>query len=333
MEMNLEDALVYEDENINKRPVLFMMVGLPGSGKSFIASSLFVKRNGEYSKPITHSSDVLRKELYGDENDQSNNQKLFYKLHRNIKNDLLAGVDVVYDATNIKKKRRVAFLKELSKIDCYKVCVCVLTPYSLVLRQNAMREREVPSHVIRRMYLNWCPPALDEGFDNVILSYNYGGIEKSKYALDNFFYGETDAIHIDQENSHHKNTIGDHCVDAAMYIRERYPEDITLRTAALLHDIGKVFTKSRLNAKGYVDAECHYYNHQNCGAYDSFFYTDVLNVPFLERLNIANLIYYHMMPFTSWKQSKKAEQRVRDMVGEEFFSKILRLHEADLAAH
>lgn len=324
---------VYECENADKIPILFMFEGLSGCGKSYLAETLVARRNGEYKKPITHSSDALREELYGDVNDQSHNGELFNELHKRIKDDLRNGNDVIYDATNINKKRRKAFLSELTHIDCHKVCICVLTPYEVCLQQNQNRERKVPDEVIRRMYLNWCPPSLDEGFDNIVLAYNYGNIDRSRYTLENFFEGEVNANTIDQENSHHKATIGIHCLEAAEYIKEHYPNNLALRTAALLHDIGKPFTKSRLNSRGEVDTECHYYNHQNCGSYDSFFYLDVLGVPQNERLHIANLIYYHMMPFTSWKQSKSVERRVRIQVGENFYNEIMQLNEADLAAH
>lgn len=104
-------------------------------------------------------------------------------------------------------------------------------------------------------------------------------------------------------------------------------------TAALLHDIGKPFTKSHLNFRGEIDTECHYYNHQNCGSYDALFYLDALGVPDNEKIHISNLIYYHMHPFTTWKQSEKARQRDIKQIGETFYNEVMLLNEADLAAH
>ena len=333
LDMKFSDKNVYEFDDVSETPVMFMMVGLAGSGKSFVAETLVVKRNGDFVKPVIHSSDSLRSELFGDENDQKHNGALFNELHRRIKDDLRNGRDVIYDATNIRKKRRRAFLQELKNIKCHKVCFCVLTPYEVVLKQNNNRERKVSEDSIKRMYLSWSPPAIDEGFDNIILAYNYGNVNRDKFTLENFFEGDIGANHIDQENSHHRSTIGEHCHEAAEYVKEHFPDDLSLKTAALLHDIGKVFTKSHLNSRGEIDAECHYYNHQNCGSYDSFLYMDVLNIPHEERLHIANLIYYHMMPFVSWTYSKNAEYKVKNQVGEAFFNEIIKLHEADLAAH
>lgn len=58
-----------------------MLVGLPGSGKSYIAQELMEK-----DKNIQlFSSDKLREELWGDESIQGDNNKLFAELHNRIK--------------------------------------------------------------------------------------------------------------------------------------------------------------------------------------------------------------------------------------------------------
>ena len=40
-----------------------------------------------------------------------------------------------------------------------------------------------------------------------------------------------------------------------------------------------------------------------------------------------------MRPHTAWKQSEKARERDRTLIGEEMYQDIMHLHEADLAAH
>jgi len=59
---------------------LIMMVGLPASGKSFVAEQLALKENA-----TIHSSDSLRKELFGDVNVQDKNGEVFQELHNRIK--------------------------------------------------------------------------------------------------------------------------------------------------------------------------------------------------------------------------------------------------------
>lgn len=320
-------------------PYMIMMVGLPGCGKSTFAKLITVEGIDDDGNPISkhpkiHSSDALRAELYGSEDSQEHNSELFDELHRRIKEDLRNGNDVIYDATNIEKKRRIAFLKSLNNIPCYKSCVCMIVPFNLCLERNAKRERRVPSHAVRKMYLNWCPPDYSEGFDSVSLYCDYGGKENSKdYTVPHLFIGENGIDTYDQDNEHHSLTLGLHCRKAAEYVSERWPDNKRLITAALIHDIGKPFCRSEKNGKGEVDGDAHYFQHQCVGAYDSLLYTNTMSMRDDDRFYIANLIFYHMRPHMAWKQSEKAERKDREVMGEQMYRDVLRLHEADLSAH
>lgn len=180
-------------------PTFIMLVGLPGSGKSTYAEK--IKEEGV----IIHSSDAVRKE-FGDVNDQSKNEEVFRILHKRIKDDLKAGKDVCYDACNISRKRRIAFLKELKMIPCEKICILVAVPYEMCVYQNSKRDRRVPVEVIWRMYKNFNMPCVQEGFDRVIVHYPdekwkeyYGDIEKYIRIL----------CKLSQDNHHHTLTLKD----------------------------------------------------------------------------------------------------------------------------
>ncbi len=304
-------------------PTLTMLIGLPGSGKSTYA------KNNKTNDTIICSSDNIRKELYGDINDQSHNQEVFTELHKRIKESLRNGQSVIYDATNINGKRRTAFLRELDAIPCRKVADCIAVPYDVCLKRNNKRDRAIPSSVIRRMYLNYQPPWWGEGFDVIAVIYN--GIKQSaiNYSMDalvrkiEFF---------DQENSHHSLTLGKHC-DKVFDIVFEKSKSVPVRMAAFLHDEGKIFTKSRLNSRGEDDGNCHYYQHHCVGAYNSFFYTRSLDMSAAERIYVANLIYYHMHPFRQWSQSERAKNRDKRHLGIVLYDDIMLLHEADVAAH
>lgn len=310
-------------------PKLFMMVGLPGSGKSTYAHYIITEKG----KPIIHSSDDLREELYGDSNNQDNNVDLFQELHKRIKEDLRNGKDVIYDATNISKKRRRAFLSELKNISCIRICVLIMTPFDKCVEFNSKRDRVVPVDVIERMIKNWNPPALNEGFDNIIVITNADKDDAKRWDLTTLFEGDCGIDNFDQQNSHHSLTLGQHCRKAADYILEHDENNAVLQMAALLHDIGKVMTKSELNGKGEVDGDFHYYQHHCVSAYESMFYTYYFGFNEEDMLYIANLIYFHMHPYTSWEQSKSAERRHKIQMGEKMFNDIMLLHEADAAAH
>ena len=103
--------------------ILVMMIGLSGSGKSYFAQQISQAHN----IPI-YSSDSLREELYGDAAIQRNQHLLFEELHRRIRAALKRGESVIYDATNINTKHRVAFIKSIRKYVGSIQGVVILTP-------------------------------------------------------------------------------------------------------------------------------------------------------------------------------------------------------------
>lgn len=310
----------------DNKPIIEILVGLPGSGKSTYSKA---QRNF-----AIHSSDALREELFGDENCQDNNSDLFTILHSRIKEDLLNGKNVIYDATNISKKRRTAFLAELKNIPCHKKCVIFVTPYEKCLEFNSNRERKVPDDVIKRMYMNWCPPDYAEGFDEIGFIYNYGdNAIRMKYTYTYLFNSVNGIDLMSQENSHHRLTLGAHCRAAKAYIERNHPEDQRLQLAALFHDNGKVFTKTRLNTHGIDDGQCHYYQHHCVGAYDFLLYADAMGISEQDAIYVSNLIYFHMHPFMSWDKSEKSRDKAIKSIGQKMYNDIMELHAADLAAH
>lgn len=148
-----------------------MMVGLPASGKSYIAKHISDYIPYVDANYVIVSSDSMRKELYGDENDQTHNNDLFTHVNNRIIDMLKSGVDVVYDATNIKKKYRDNILNLISNIDCIKYAVIVNTSLDECIYNNSHRERMIPVDVIERMNKNYTRPSTTDGF-NVIIEIN-----------------------------------------------------------------------------------------------------------------------------------------------------------------
>lgn len=294
-----------------------MMCGLPASGKSTIAQELAIK----YSANI-HSSDALRRELFGDENDNSKNNELFQELHKRIKQDLSDGKNVIYDATNIHYKRRKAFLGEISKCGCEKICYLVATPYEICQLQNKGREREVPEHVIKRMYTTFYIPQKYEGWDDIQIHWNMGEPNWSISELLKYSDG------FNQDNPHHDLTLGGHLRKCLINISS---SDYVLGMAAILHDIGKPFTKTFRNKKGELSDIAHYYDHHLVGAYNAMFYLKSSGFDDEAILEICNYIQWHMQPY--FIETEKARAKFVRLVGQEFYDKLMLLHQADQAAH
>lgn len=300
----------------NEKPVFVMMVGLPASGKSTVSAELAEKYDA-----AVFSSDALRKELFGDESNQSSNRKLFAELHRRIKKCLRDGGSAIYDATNISSKRRREFLQELAEIDCRKECVVMATPYEQCLENNRNRDRQVPEHVIERMYRRWNTPYYFEGWDKIDLRY-WGGFKSCSPDWSVF-----DHWRYNQDNPHHSLSLGEHCYKTAM----KCNSSVDVFSAAFVHDCGKPFTKQFKDSKGNPTEYAHYYGHENVGAYDAMFF---FNPAQARTLFISTLVNLHMKPY-EWERggNERLRSKYRELWGEELYLAVMELHEADKKAH
>lgn len=302
-----------------KSPLLIVMVGLPGSGKSFIAKQL-----AEVNDDISIvSSDAIREEFYGDANDQSHNDKVFRIVNKRLKEGLLAGKKVILDATNISKKRRKALLRDLKYPKSMAIVMAV--PEYICKKRDEERDRHVGPDVINRMIKNWCPPHYSEGFDFISIVYDYDNSAN----FYNPILALESAVQIGHDNPHHSLSIGGHMLKAGELIQEEFKASCPfyLYAAALLHDIGKPYVKSYDE-----DGVAHYYNHQNYGSYLGLFYADYMKFSLEETLDFINIIYYHMEPLLSWKRSEKAHAKAIEELGY-LYNDIMIVHKADINAH
>lgn len=300
----------------------FMMVGLPASGKSTYAEILAIRENAEI-----FSSDAYRAKFGTGEEDQTINGKIFGILHNDIKQALKAGKNCIYDATNLISKRRRAFLQEINNIPCEKICVLVVRPFEDCVESNWARERNVPDHAMMRMYKSFETPYMEEGWDDIALKLD------EEYCTLNMDFFIQFTMNFDQHNSHHTSTLGQHCInvannvsDVVLSTSEHCDYSTALLTAAYLHDYGKMYCKQFKNSKGEPTEEAHYYNHQNIGAYDAFFFKNVK-----DKLLVSWLICNHMAPYF-WKTPENAD-KYRKLWGDQKFKMIEILHKADEAGH
>lgn len=303
-------------------PTLVMLVGLPLSGKSTMSQQLAA----EYDATI-FNSDALREELFGDVNEQSRNNELFVELHKRIKNCLASGKSAIFDACNQHYKKRMAFLQQLNKIPCEKICVVMATPYEECIRRSKIRDRKVPEYVIERMYRSFDPPYWYEGWDDIRIVFP-DDLPRKNFI--DWFYSVQD---FNQDNPHHSLTLGGHCKATIDYFFETFQNkderSVNLRRAAVIHDIGKCFTKTFKNSKGETTDVAHYYSHEHTGSYEGLFYG-----PEEKALDVAILIRWHMQPYF-WEKdnNEKLHAKYRRLWGEELYQDIMRLHEADKFAH
>lgn len=328
-----------------------MLVGLAGSGKSFVAEELMVDRYDiDY-----HSSDQIREEVYRDVNHQDNNGDVFAIMEQRTKESLMNGRHVIYDATNINRKKRKHLLSQLPKnLDIEKIVIYVATPIKEVLKRNAKRERVVPEEVIKdKMYKNLQIPVYSEGWNKILFEYDTDTLE---YDLPKQF---TDAVragvifgregydimgflaqHFDeffpiydlaQDSKWHSFSVSRHIYHVYKYVLENYEgedKEIMLWTA-LLHDVGKAECKTFFNRKGEEMKYAQFIGHEYVGSQ--------MAVPFLKKMNfedefihkVATLIQFHMYLL----DKNASEAKLKERVGEEVFKKLEFLRDADNQSH
>lgn len=289
-----------------------MMVGLPGSGKSSWAEAQGIK---------VFSSDTMREEYYGDASFQGDNNLIFELLHKRIIENLEAGNDSIFDATNLNSKKRRHFLNKIADLDVRKIAVVAAKPIEQCIENDKSRKRHVPEYVINRMRTQFQIPMLQEGFDEIKLWFD-GCKWYEEYETEKLI---DKAMKFDQKNSNHSLGLGYHLICASMILGDEVSNELT--TAGLLHDIGKMKTQSF--KEGHTDA--HYYEHQNVSAYDSMFILKQENIENKSILEICQYINWHMYPYNI--KLEKTKNRFIDFVGKEFYDNLMILHEADKAAH
>ena len=306
-----------------------MLVGLPASGKSTYTK----QKEAEGWKVF--SSDEIRKEFNIIGQEKEDHARVFQILHERLLKALKNGENCIYDATNLSQKRRKAFIDQIDS-SVYKTCVLFITTIDTCKEWNSKREgvARVPDEVYDKMLKNFNVPYYYEGWNNIKI------VKNTDFRMSSFLSSiGTDPLEsFNQENSHHSLSLGEHLNKTVAYAKSHWPTNKNVQLAAGVHDIGKYFTKTFYNMKGEKTEEAHYYGHENYGTYiflQGFISKiDEINKIILDNdLYIACLINWHMRPYTAWENSEKSRDRDRRLIGEKMYLDVMRLHEADMAAH
>lgn len=143
--------------------VLYIMVGIPGSGKSYIANILAKETNG-----IVVSRDEVRfKYLKNDEEYFRHEKKVFREYVDTIQKYLDEGEVVIADATHLNAPSRIKLLNNLcfTKED-YVIPIVIKTPLKICSERNAQRtgRSRVPDDVLKSMYDSFTDPAEDPAY-------------------------------------------------------------------------------------------------------------------------------------------------------------------------
>lgn len=142
---------------------LTLMVGLPGSGKSTYTKTKIDNR----TKIL--SSDAIRKELFGFEEDQEHNDLVFDTLYNRARTFLIQGKDVLIDATNSSIENRKKALSHFEDLNIRRKAIVIENSIETCIKQDSLRRRTVGEKVIREFAESFSYPTRTEGFDEIAI--------------------------------------------------------------------------------------------------------------------------------------------------------------------
>ena len=156
--------------------ILFVMIGISGSGKSTIAQKLLQSLISNDNGTVLISSDNIREELCGYASDQSKNSQVFELAHKRIEESLSRNINVIWDATNLAPEDRKEVIRIGRNHNAQLVAIQVVTPISIAIDRNNNRDRRVPVRVIWKQQGRYYAATKQE-FDRII-TVDVDGIRK-----------------------------------------------------------------------------------------------------------------------------------------------------------
>lgn len=250
----------------NSIPKFTMLVGLPGSGKTYYVESI-----------KSRNTALLQSHVYSEKfyHNQNRNRKAAFKaMIKTTVKMLKRGKNVIYDATNVVLEDRLQVLQAIEGIPCEKICVIFATAVEQCVAWDALTETPASEKAIRRMMLKWCTPCLDEGWDKLVLNRT---AQKSMLTVQ-------DLRTACEEKVAEFPGLGFLQVGTLVNLALDYVDsEFTIQLGVLMHYVGM------LNAKQREKEDVIVYSHaSNVAAYDSL----LLDVP-INPLKLSAVLSYH----------------------------------------
>lgn len=234
---------------------VYVLAGAPGSGKSTWAKQK--QKESDVSCQI-FESDAYRLEMFGTLDHEVQNQKhhapLFEKMRKEFLNqvkyahDADINIDLIYDATNISRKRRIGLYKEIKQTNPNaKVIVVVfykLLNELLEINEQRVKQKQIPKDKLKHIYINMQPPRLGVDCDDIELvgtrlfekepNGTHSPTTPFRLEIEGFY------TNISHDNPHHKESIREHinmCIESSNH-------NWLLEEIAQFHDLGKFVSRT-----------------------------------------------------------------------------------------
>ena len=317
---------------------LFMMVGLQGSGKTTYS---------KMSPPNWYfSADDYRQEFPEEDNEHIFG-RFFQDLDNLIKDIYLEkkeNLPVILDNTHITIKDRKKVFIHLQKwrgiypeLSFTITAMVMATPFDVCLQRVKKRAeltgKNIPEEVLYSYRQSFCIPFREEGFNSIIIinGITFAPVTNVKHDKKNYATMMFRMINFNQENPHHKYTLGFHMLASQQLVNQRevnfYDKKI-MSVAAIIHDWGKYYTKTYNK-----DGVGIYYNHAEVGAYELLTHLEMIpqtGFTIQEILRVLAYVNYHMKPF-GW-DTEKAIRKAGNTFGEVLLHDLIEFNKIDRIA-
>jgi protein phosphatase len=148
---------------------MIVLVGVSGCGKSTFAD----KYISEHPDTILLSSDALRKELTGDENNQQVTGQVFGLIKYKADTAIKSGKSVMVDATSLNPRERKDYLNIADKYNVPAIAYVFERSKDQIIKNQEKRAsnggRRVPDEIIDKMLAKYVCPSQSEGFKQIIM--------------------------------------------------------------------------------------------------------------------------------------------------------------------
>lgn len=309
------------------KPNFIVMVGLPGSGKTTTANNI-----GERFNMDVFSSDEYRSIICDSPADQSKNDEVFRRLYNDLKYSLEQGKSVILDATNVSLKARLRAMAEIQGINCHKIAYVMTTPYETIVERDSKRRWKVGEDVIKKNFLrSFLFPAWGEGWDEIIVPSITREVLDCPYKEFEMLWNDLSAktMNFNQNNPYHSLTLGAHMGKTADILCNTGIRNDSIITAAMLHDIGKLYTQTT-DEQGIS----HYYNHAAMGALYLMSHPKLLGLDNYDAcLQALFYVSWHMMAHDIKKGTDKTKSKYKRILGNTTYDLLLKFGDADTEAH
>jgi predicted kinase len=165
-------------------PTLYVMVGLPGTGKSTLVNTVLRDRG---DRTFVYSTDNLIEEWAAGQGWSYDFafskyiKKATTEMNGRLRTAIETGQDVIWDQTNLSARKRESILNRFPR-EYRRECWVVEPPQGdsqisdWQWRLENRPGKTIPGHIIESMCDSYVEPALSEGFDRVV-KYNMYGME------------------------------------------------------------------------------------------------------------------------------------------------------------